>query len=89
MWSDPICTAVKKCFSFLSVPMKIDYHFDLFLLMSVYNLILDEVNFGVKLLRRVFPSSIEVSADEGASIVAMDDSIRIDHRKKLKDERVS
>jgi hypothetical protein len=71
------------------MPVEIYDHFYLFLLMRVHDLILDEVNLGIKLLGRIFPSSIEVSADERASIIAMDDSIRIYHGKQLKDKRVS
>jgi hypothetical protein len=63
MGSGSVGATVEESSAFLSVAVEIDHHFYLFLLMSVHDLILDEVNLWIELFRRGFPSSIEVSSD--------------------------
>lgn len=63
MRSVSVGAAVEESSAFLGVPVEIDHHFYLFLLMSVHDLILDEVNLWIELFRRGFPSPVEVSSD--------------------------
>ena len=86
MGSILVRTAVKESFSFLGMSVQIDNHFDLFFLMSVLYLILDEVDLRVQLFAGVLPSPVEVSSDEWAAVVAVNDAIGVDHGEDLEDE---
>jgi hypothetical protein len=66
--------------------MKIQYHFYWSFLKSIDNLIFDKIYLRIVLFRWIFPSSVKIPSNQGTSIITMDDSIRIDHRKYLKDE---
>lgn len=66
--------------------MKIQNHFDGPLLKGVNDLIFNEVYLRIVLFGRVFPSSIEITANKRTSIVAVHNSIRIDHWKNLENE---
>lgn len=68
--------------------MKIQNHFDGSLLKIVDDLIFYIVYLRIVLLGRVFPSSIQITANKRTSIVAMHNSVRIYHRKYLEDKVV-
>lgn len=84
-----ISAPVKKSLSFLSMPVQVQHHFDLFLFVNVNNLVLDEVNLRIQLLRRGFPASVEVPTDERAPVIAVDDTVGVDHGKYFEYECAS
>lgn len=86
MRSTLVCAAIEKSSSLLSMTVKIQYHFDLFLLVSVHDLIFDEVNFRIEIFRRSFPPSVEVTTYQRTSVIPVDDTIWIDHGKNLEDK---
>ena len=51
--------------------------------------LLGVVNLWVQQLRGVRPSAVQVSANEVASVVAIDDTVWVEHGDDLKDELVS
>lgn len=86
MRSQSICASIEEHSLLLRMPMQIKYHPDLPLLMCIKYLILNEVDLRVKFLGRIFPSPIEITTNQRATIIAMSHSIWIDHRKYFKHE---
>lgn len=89
IWKSLIITSIKKSLSLLSMPMKIQNHFNRSLLKSIDNLIFDEIYLRIVLFGRVLPSSIQITANKWTSIIPMYHTIRIDHGKDLKWKIVS
>ena len=60
----------------------------MFFLGKLEYLIFDIINFGIKLLDGLIPPPIEIPADKRTPIIAMNDAIRIDHGKDLKNKLI-
>lgn len=71
------------------MPMYVTVEDDLPLLLEGLDKALGFEDLWEKYLRRCFPSSIQVSSREAASVVAIDDAIRVHHGHNLEDHLFS
>jgi hypothetical protein len=84
-----VITAKKERLSFLCMTMQINYQLDDLFLGQFENLVFYIIDLRIELFNSLIPSAVEVATYQRASIVAMYDSIGVDHGKDLKDEFIS